>query len=193
MPLAIGERGSNHTHGELSFTYGPSIIVDHVQPQLIFVEGGTISVFGDYFNASEAWCRFAHASSSPLVVVGDVIDTRRIDCQAPPYSSNKLKADAQIQVSTNAYDWSDSLSFIYSPRPIVDSLHPTLGAVSGGTLSLVSRGQISSTRMICGVISRVLVQYLLSGSRPKRSIVPRLLCCQNPYMLLFRFIPQMVR
>ncbi|KAL7513815.1 hypothetical protein ACHAXN_011176 [Cyclotella atomus] len=133
--MVIADERSNHTHDTLAFTYGPPFVVDRVEPQFTFFDGGSfIAVFGKYLKSNEVWCRFSlNSTSSQVTVEGAFADKGRIDCPTPQYASIQNQTNARVQVSSNAYDWSDSLTFVYVDRPSITKIHPALGVVSGGT------------------------------------------------------------
>ena len=150
--LDIIEEGSNYTHGELMFTYGPQLVAQDIRPRLVPFEGGaSIAVLGNYINTiRDVWCRFTFNFSSDVVIVGEFVDSNRIDCPAP--SCNLLSQDqteGRVQVSSNIYDWSNSLSFTYITRPIVESLRPDLGPVSGGTRVSISGSNFPPDKLWC--------------------------------------------
>jgi hypothetical protein len=106
---------------------------------MIMSQGSTsISVFGDYFNTTEVWCRFTLNSTTVVTILGNFVSSDRIDCQAPPSTTSNARTKAAVQVSPNANDWSAALPFVYIARPSIDSIHPQLGPVSGGTLVSIS-------------------------------------------------------
>ena len=69
VALSIAERHSNYTGGNLLFTYMPDLVVTHLEPELVLLEGGeVISVFGEYHESTDAWCHFTFDSSTMMIV-----------------------------------------------------------------------------------------------------------------------------
>lgn len=140
VTFEIAEKESGYTHGELSFTFGQPFSLDYIQPKIVPFEGGLgISLFGEYFDSTEVYCRFILNSESIITILGELIGaSNRVDCEVPPHTMSQNQAEAYVQVSSNAYDWSNSLPITYVSRPSIVSIHPVRGSVSGGTRILVT-------------------------------------------------------
>jgi len=140
VTFEVAEKESEYSHGDLSFTFGQPFSLDYIKPKLVPFEGGvSISLFGEYFDSTEVYCRFILNSESIITILGQLTGaSNRMDCKVPPNTMRQDQAEAYVQVSSNAYDWSNSLTITYVSRPSIFSIHPDRGSVSGGTRILVT-------------------------------------------------------
>ena len=150
--LDIIEEGSNYTHKELIFTYISLFVIEEIRPRFVPFEGDTnIVLLGKYANATkDVWCRFVFNFSSDEIVMGEFVDSNRVYCRAPSFKLlSQDHAEVNVQVSSNSHDWSGSLTLIYVTRPIIDSLHPKLGPVTGGTRVSISGSNFPHDQLWC--------------------------------------------
>ncbi|EED88737.1 predicted protein [Thalassiosira pseudonana CCMP1335] len=182
--VTVAERASNFTGGSLNFTYTPLPSLGYTLPQFVTDEGDSTSVFGEYFDATDAWCRFSFLPSLQLgsnVVHASVVSKERVDCRVPPHPLPGYQTEAFVEVSMNGYDWSDSrLSFMYLPKPSISSIQPTLGSVNGGTrVGIIGSNFIEGSDLWCNFDSAGSVPAIWESASSILCITPPITAPMN--------------
>ena len=144
--LTVSEKNSNFTANTLEYTFVPAPSLTILSPPFFFFDGGdSVSITGSHLNTTgDVWCRFTLPTEADesqyyeTIQATSVFDDEHIACQVPAYPLTNTQVEAFVEVSTNGWDYSTTrLSFKYTPKPTIQTIHPSLGTVNGGTVVTV--------------------------------------------------------
>jgi hypothetical protein len=133
VTLRLSLNGFDYTPFDLSlpFEFLSQMTVGRVSPSVVGLEGGPVTVFGTSFQASDdAHCVVDIGSgvfeSTPAIVV----NSETLTCNIPQHITGKVVVNVFINGGTSKY----GASVMYINTPMVLSVSPVLGPVTGNTV-----------------------------------------------------------
>ncbi len=174
--VSVSNNGLDFANSVVLFLFSPVVRVFSLFPSAGSETGGTkVGLTGSSFlNTSSLFCRFGH-QETPAVY----ISSTSIECQAPRSTSGAVA----VEVTTNHFDFSSSgKSFLYLDVLRLDSIVPSVGPSTGGTVVSLSGASVipSTGTILCRLAMKIYAATLVSphtlvfttSEFPAGSIVP---------------------
>jgi hypothetical protein len=174
--VSVSNNGLDFPNSVVMFLYSPLVRVFSLVPSAGSESGGTkVGILGSSFlNTSSLFCRFGHQETPATF-----FSSTSIECQAPRSNPGSVV----VEVTTNHFDFSSSgRNFLYLDVLRLDSIVPSVGPSSGGTVVSLSGESVipSSGTILCRLEQKIFTASLVSphtlvfttSEFPVGSIVP---------------------
>jgi hypothetical protein len=174
--VSVSNNGFDFPNSVVLFLFSPVVRVFSLFPTAASVSGGTkVSVLGSSFlNTSSLFCRFGHQETPATY-----FSSTSIECQAPRSSPGSVV----VEVTTNHFDFSSSgRDFLYLEALQLDTIVPSVGPSSGGTIVSISGLSAipAAGAILCRLENKILTAALVSAHTlvfttpefPAGSVVP---------------------
>jgi hypothetical protein len=143
VSVEVTNNDADFVGGGLKFTYMSQIVLASMKPESGSLRGGTsVSIYGSefYFSGVLA-CRFG-----VVTVPASYVSKTETRCVSPAHAEGSIT----VEVSNNGVDFSSSgLEFQYKSAPVVQSVSPRSGPVTGGTLVTITGTHFDTAGMSC--------------------------------------------
>jgi hypothetical protein len=156
--VSVSNNGFDFPNSEVLFLYSPEVRIFSLLPSAGSETGGTkVAIVGSSFlNTSSLFCRFGYQETPALY-----LSSTSIECQAPRANPGPVV----LEVTTNHYDFSSSgRNFLYLDVLRLDSIVPSVGPSSGGTVVSLSGASVipSSGIILCRLEKKIFTASLVS-------------------------------
>jgi len=156
--VSVSNNGLDFPNSVVLFLYAPVVRVFSLFPSAGSESGGTkVGISGSSFlNTSSLFCRFGHQETPATY-----FSSTSIECQAPRSNPGPVI----VEVTTNHFDFSSSgRDFMYLDALRVDTIVPSVGPSSGGTVVSISGSSAiaSSGTILCRLEKNILTASLAS-------------------------------
>ena len=137
--------------------------------------GGTVlTVRGDGFVANAiygTWCRFHHGDTLLSTAEALFINTGEVVCVTPPLPDQSHGITSELSLALSGRSTLDTLVYHFLVTLVIDTAHPMVGPIQGGTTVVVD-GQHFSANSFC--------QFGPAGVVPAQFISTRRIQCVSP-------------
>jgi hypothetical protein len=156
--VSVSNNGLDFPNSVVLFLYSPVVRVFSLLPSAGSEIGGTkVGIMGSSFlNTSSLFCRFGHQETPATF-----FSSTSIECQAPRSNPGSVV----VEVTTNHFDFSSSgRNFLYLDVLRLDSIVPSVGPSSGGTVVSLSGTSVipSSGTILCRLEKKIFTASLVS-------------------------------
>lgn len=154
LPFSISLNNQQNTRQNVEYVYYDFPQVARLEPNKGPDTGGTtVHIRGQYFNPSlglsfnnynMTLCRFGKL----LTTVAKVISSTEIVCTSPP---SYVDREVPVEITLNNQEWTDDgILFHYYHPPMIYSIEPRIGPVSGGTeVKVIGSNFVNTGFVIC--------------------------------------------
>ncbi|KAG2952313.1 hypothetical protein PC117_g2905 [Phytophthora cactorum] len=147
VEVSTNER--DFSDSRVEFTVDTRPVITTISPTYGSPKGGNVvSISGSGFNSSaNLECSFAESKVPATLRSAD-----KLECVVPPWkSTNESHRVSAVKIYVNGQNVLDStLSYAYLEVPVVISVSPAMGPVSGGTnVTLKGQNLVAGPRLVC--------------------------------------------